>query len=218
MTSREFKDRLHRRAKRTGIAVGPELTAGLEVYYRLLATWNEKINLTSLNLREASDTAFDRLLVEPLVAAQHAPPGLRRMMDVGSGGGSPGLPMALAVPGVSLLMVESKTRKSVFLREAIRTLGLSTADVVTARFEELLTRPELHEAHGLVTVRAVRVETRMLLGLQAFLQPGGRLFLFRGPVSSDSAEGAPHPLTWLATSPLVEALRSRLVVFEKRQL
>lgn len=218
MTSREFRDRLHRRAKRAGITVGPELTTGLEAYYRLLATWNQKVNLTSLNLQEASDEAFDRLLVEPLVAAQHAPPRLQRMMDVGSGGGSPGLPLALAIPGVSLLMVESKTRKSVFLREAIRTLGLATADVVTARFEELLTRPELHEAHGLITVRAVRVETRVLLGLQAFLQPGGRLFLFRGPVSSDTPETAPPPLTWLATFPLVESLRSRLVVLEKRQL
>jgi 16S rRNA (guanine527-N7)-methyltransferase len=217
VTSREFKDRLTRRAKRAGVTVTPELAARFEAYYRLLATWNQKINLTSLNLGEASDETFDRLLVEPLVAAQYAPPGVQRMMDVGSGGGSPALPLALAIPGVSLLMVESKTRKSVFLREAVRTLGMASADVVTARFEELLTRPELHEAHNLVTIRAVRVESRVLLGLQAFLQPGGRLFLFRGPTSGDPAETAPPPLMWLATYPLVESLRSRLVVLEKRQ-
>ena len=218
MNTREFRDRLLRRAKRAGVSVDPELASRLEVYYRLLATWNQKINLTALNLREPGDEAFDRLLVEPLAAARYAPAGVQKMMDVGSGGGSPALPFALAASPGSLLMVESKTRKSVFLREAIRSLGLTSADVATARFEELLARPDLHEAHTLVTIRAVRVESRVLLGLQAFLRPGGQLFLFRGPVSSDPADAAPPPLAWRATFPLVESLRSRLVVLEKRQL
>jgi 16S rRNA (guanine527-N7)-methyltransferase len=218
VNAREFKDRLLRRAKRAGVTVDPELASKLEVYYRLLATWNQKINLTALNLREPGDEAFDRLLVEPLAAARYAASGIQKMMDIGSGGGSPALPFALATPAMSLLMVESKTRKSVFLREAIRALGLVGADVATARFEELLSRPDLHEAHGLVTIRAVRIESRVLLGLQAFLRPGGQLFLFRGPVSSDPADAAPPPLAWRATFPLVESLRSRLVVLEKRQL
>lgn len=217
MTSREFKDRLVRRGRRAGVSVDTGLALKLETYYRLLATWNQKINLTALNLQEANDEAFDRLLVEPLVAARHAGPGISRAMDVGSGGGSPAIPFALAFPGLSLLMVESKTRKSVFLREAIRALELSTADVAPARFEELLTRPDLHEAHDLVTIRAVRVESRLLIGLQAFLRPGGQLFLFRGAASSDPTDAAPPPLTWRATFPLVESLRSRLVVLEKRR-
>ena len=218
MNTREFKERLQRRAKRAGLTVEPSLATRLETYYRLLATWNEKINLTALNLGEASDEAFDRLLIEPLVAARFVPAGARKMMDIGSGGGSPALPFALAAPGLALLMVEAKTRKSVFLREAIRALGLDAADVATARFEELLTRPDLHEAHDLVTIRAVRIESRVLLGLQAFLRPGGELFLFRGPVTGDPAGAAPPPLSWKATFPLVESLHSRLVVLEKRRL
>ena len=198
------------------MSVAPGLIAQLEVYYRLLETWNRKINLTALNLGEPSDGSFDRLLVEPLVAAKHAPSGPGKMLDVGSGGGSPALPFALAAPHLALLMVESKTRKSVFLREAIRALGLTTADVVTARFEELLSRPDLHEAHHLVTIRAVRVETRILLSLQAFIRPGGQLFLFRGPAATDPSEIAPPPLSWEATYPLIESLRSRLVVLSKR--
>jgi 16S rRNA (guanine527-N7)-methyltransferase len=200
------------------VSVSPELSSKLEVYYRLLAQWNQKINLTALNLREATDEAFDRLLIEPLVAARHARPGTQKMLDVGSGGGSPALPFALAVPGVALVMVESKTRKSVFLREAVRTLELPGASVETTRFEELLARPDLHEAHDLVTIRAVRVETRVLLSLQAFVKPGGQIFLFRGPASIDPSETAPPPLVWHATYPLVESLRSRLVVLSKRQL
>jgi 16S rRNA (guanine527-N7)-methyltransferase len=216
VNAREFRERLHRRARKAGLTVSPELTAQLSIYYRLLATWNQKINLTALNLGDATDEAFDRLLIEPLVAARYAPTEPGRMLDVGSGGGSPALPFALAAPHLSLLMVESKTRKSVFLREAIRALGLANADVATARFEELLARPDLHEAHHLVTIRAVRVETRVLLGLQAFIRPGGQLFLFRGPASTDPSDVAPPPLTWKATYPLVESLRSRLVVLSKR--
>jgi 16S rRNA (guanine527-N7)-methyltransferase len=218
VNAREFKERLQRRAKRAGVAVAPELSSKLEVYYRLLAQWNQKINLTALNLREATDEAFDRLLIEPLVAAKHARPGTQKMLDVGSGGGSPALPFALAVPSVALVMVESKTRKSVFLREAIRALELAGAAVETTRFEGLLARPELHEAHDLVTIRAVRVETRVLLSLQAFVKPGGQIFLFRGPATTDPSETAPPPLVWQATYPLVETLRSRLVVLSKRQL
>lgn len=218
MNAREFRERLTRRARRAGLSVAPELSAGLETYYRLLSAWNKKINLTALNLSEPTDEAFDRLLIEPLAAARHVPPGAAKLLDVGSGGGSPALPFALASPGLSLLMVESKTRKSVFLREAIRALGLTGAQVATSRFEELLTRPDLHEAHDVVTIRAVRIETRVLLGLQAFVRPGGQLFLFRGPASTDPAGAAPPPLAWLATYPLVESLRSRLVILSKRQM
>ena len=134
------------------------LTSQLEAYYRLLATWNEKINLTALNVRDASDDSFDRLLVEPLVAARHIAPTNGRLIDVGSGGGSPAIPIKLALPDVTLLMVESKTRKSVFLREAVRALELSATNVATSRFEELLARPDLHEACDVVTLRAVLLE------------------------------------------------------------
>ena len=60
-----------------------------------------------------------------------------------------------------------------FLREAIRQLALYDCVVETARYEELLTRPDLHEAMDVVTVRAVRVELRVLMSLQAFARPGG---------------------------------------------
>lgn len=216
MTSREFQDKLSRRARRAGVSLPAPLASQLEAYYRLLAIWNAKINLTGLPLAEASPEALDRLLVEPLVAAKYVPATAARLIDIGSGGGSPAIPLALAAPHVRLLMVESKTRKSVFLREAIRTLELSAADVAASRFEELLARPDLHEAHDLVTLRAVRIEPRTLTALQAFAKPGGRVFLFRGSGSGDPSETVTPPLAWQATYPLLESLRSRLVVLEKR--
>jgi 16S rRNA (guanine527-N7)-methyltransferase len=214
VTSREFRERLSRRARRIGLAVPAALKESLEAYFRLLALWNQRINLTALDL-EAADEAIDRLLIEPLLAARLLPPPPCALLDIGSGGGSPAIPLALATPGLRLTMVEAKTRKSAFLREAIRQLRLDGAEVETARFEELLTRPDLHEAEDVVTVRAVRVELRVLMGLQAFLRPGGDLFLFRGPSGHDLPAPLTPPLVWQGTYPLVDSAKSRLVVVRK---
>ena len=215
MSSREFQERLARRARRAGLTIRPELGAQLEIYYRLLSTWNKKINLTGLSLSDYSPESLDRLLIEPLVAAAHVRPAVRSLLDIGSGGGSPAIPLALALSDVSLLMVEAKTRKSVFLREALRALGLSRGEVVTARFEELLTKPPLHEAHDLLTIRAVRIESRVLMSLQAFVRPGGEIFLFRTSVGASGAATVTPPLAWKASYPLLEQASS-LVVLDKR--
>ena len=111
MNSSEFQQRLADRAYAAGIAIPADLTDRLEVYFRLLSTWNQKINLTALPLSDAPPATLDRLLIEPLVAARHVPPGARAVMDVGSGGGSPAIPFALAA-GLELTMVESKSRKA----------------------------------------------------------------------------------------------------------
>lgn len=195
-----------------------ELSERLETYYRLLAKWSTKINLTGINLTENSPEALDRLLIEPLVAVKHVPIRASRMLDLGSGGGSPAIPMALALPQVRLTMVESKTRKAVFLREAVRVLGIPDVEVITARFEELLARPDLHETQDLVTIRAVRLEMRTLMTLQAFIKPGGLALLFRASASADPSKMLAPPLTWRGTFALVESLRSRLVVLEKQAI
>lgn len=87
MTTREFQDKLARRARRAGVNLPAALAARLEAYYRLLAVWNAKINLTGLTLSEGSPEALDRLLIEPLAAAKYVPPTAARMIDIGSGGG-----------------------------------------------------------------------------------------------------------------------------------
>jgi len=213
VAQRDVRTRLARRAAKANVSLSDDLTERLLAYYDLLARWNRKINLTSL---DDPDRAVDRLLLEPIVAVRHLPPGLEiHQMDVGSGGGSPAIPMKLAAPHVRLRMVEIKARKSAFLREAVRHLELDHAVVETARYEELLARPELCEASQVVSVRAVRLETRVLTTLQAFLVIGGRLLLFRGPSGPDEPNAVMPPLQWQGTYPLVESLRSRLTVLTK---
>ena len=216
---REFRERLKRRAKAANLTIPPDLVEKLEIYYQLLTKWNAKINLTAFRLTpEGDDQAIDRLLIEPVVAARYIPENARTLLDAGSGGGSPALPLKLASNNLALRMVEVKTRKAVFLREAVRALGLRDADVETSRFEELLPRTELHEALDLVSIRAVRIETRTLNTLQAFLRPGGKLMLFRGASKSDLEDSPPPPLAWMATYPLVDSLHSKLVVLSKTRV
>jgi 16S rRNA (guanine527-N7)-methyltransferase len=212
MNSREFKERLSRRAKRAGIAVPATLSDQLFIYFQLLARWNAKINLTALDLQDPTPEGIDRLLIEPLVAAPHAQ-GTQTMIDIGTGGGSPALPLALALPGTRLVMIEVKTRKSVFLREAARELGLADASVVTARHESLLSDPSFHDAFDLLSVRAVRVEARVFAALQAFVRPGGKLFHFRS--TAETAPLLPPPLQLAGVYPLGEASKGQLLVIAK---
>jgi len=213
MTSREFADRLGRRARKAGLRLPDGLSGRLEAYYRLLESWNSRINLTALDLATGPDSTFDRLLIEPLVAARHLPEGAR-VIDIGSGGGSPAIPLQLARPDLRLALVEAKVRKCAFLREAGRHLGLDIA-VENARYEALLPRPDLHEAFDAGTMRAVRLEERVLLGLQAFLKPGGQLLLFRGSAGADMPSVVAPPLFWHSTHMLLESDRSRLIVLRK---
>jgi 16S rRNA (guanine527-N7)-methyltransferase len=213
--SRDLAGRLARRAAKSNVFVSDLLAERLVTYYELLTRWNRKINLTSI---ENLDEAFDRLLLEPLVAARYLPSAAKRLIDIGSGGGSPAIPFKLASPGLELTMVEVKARKSAFLREAIRHLGLERTNVETTRYEELLVRPELHEACDVVSLRAVRTEARVLTSLQAFLRVGGALMLFRGPSGPATPPVVVPPLGFTGTYPLVESLQSRLTVLTKRKV
>jgi len=208
---RDFRTRLARRARKAGVFLPDDLADQLSQYYELLDRWNRKINLTAL---DNADEAIDRLLLEPIVAGRQLPSAGVSLMDIGSGGGSPAIPMKLCAPTVGLTMVEAKARKSAFLREAVRTLRLERTTVETARYEELLARPELHESFDVLSLRAVRVEVRTLFTLQAFVKRGGLLFLFRGPSGPDVPDVVP-PLRWKATLPLVETLQSRLTLLQK---
>lgn len=214
MAPRDFSTRLTRRASRIGLSLNDELVDKLETFYALLFRWNQKINLTSI---ADPDEAVDRLLLEPLVAARYVPASATRLMDIGSGGGSPAIPLKLALSHLHLTMVEAKVRKSAFLREASRQLGLTVTVVETTRVEELLARPQLHETFDLVSMRAVRIEMRMLNTIQAFLRPGGHVLLFRGPHGPAEPVVVP-PLKWVDTFPLVEVMQSRATLLQKRPI
>jgi 16S rRNA (guanine527-N7)-methyltransferase len=165
--------RLSGRAAAAGVALPDPLRDRLLTYYDLLNRWNTKINLTALN---DPDEAIDRLLLEPVAAASFLP-ARTRLMDLGSGGGSPAIPLALALGSSSLLMVESKSRKAAFLREAARAVGLD-ATVESERFEDLAKSERYASAFDLVSMRAVRMDERTLVTAAHFASPAGCVALF----------------------------------------
>jgi len=211
---RNLATRLLKRAERARVALTLEAAEQLAAYVGMLQGWNSRINLTAL---ADNDSGLDRLIIEPLIVARHLPK-TGSLIDIGSGGGSPALPLKILLPELSLRMVESKTRKGAFLRDAVRQLGLRNVEVEVCRYEELLSRPELHETHNALTVRAVRLERKALRNLQAFVRPGGLLGLLRGGDVNDALRDVQPPLVWEATYPLVESLRSQLVVVRKLEL
>lgn len=211
MRASETARRLVRRAQRAHVDLSASAVDSLVAYFELLQVWNRKINLTSLT---DPDEAVDRLLLEPVVASRYVDASAGHLLDVGSGGGSPAIPLKVMLPASRLWMVESKIRKSAFLREVVRHLGLEDAQVETARFEELLSRPEMNESMDLVTVRAVRMDRRALLALQAFLRPGGEVFFFTGPGGGVESI-LPPQLALVGSVPLVSSLSSRLVRLRK---
>jgi 16S rRNA G527 N7-methylase RsmG len=104
----------------------------LEAHLELLERWNRTINLTAIKSREE---AVSKHIGESLFLAAHLPSGTLDICDLGSGGGFPGIPCAIARPDCRFTLVESDVRKGVFLREASRKLP--NIRVLTQRFESL---------------------------------------------------------------------------------
>jgi 16S rRNA (guanine527-N7)-methyltransferase len=178
MSTRSFRELLEARARVTHIQLRPELIDQFEAYYRLLAHWNSRINLTGLALDHPTPQAIDRLFLEPLSAISSMPSRVAVWFDLGTGGGSPAIPLQLAHPAERLIMVESRDRKAAFLREVVRELSLPGAEVEVSRIERVAKVSHNFGLADLITVRAVRVASSLLSDINTLLKAGGKAMLF----------------------------------------
>lgn len=112
--------------------LSPEQESALSAHVELLLRWNSRINLTSVR---KFDDAVRKHVGESLFLASHLPEEPGSGCDFGSGGGFPGIPLAVVRPQWAITLVERDVRKSVFLREASR--ALPNVKVATKAFEEL---------------------------------------------------------------------------------
>lgn len=127
--------------------VPPEILPKLSLYLDLLIKWNARTNLSAI--RDPHEIV-PRHFGESLFAAQHIGP-CDTLLDLGSGAGFPGLPIAILHPEIHVTLAESQNKKSTFLREAVRTLGLKNVQVWPSRAESM---PPVRQFHT-VTMRAV---------------------------------------------------------------
>ncbi len=210
--SSDFALALAARARALGIDLPSRVIASLETYFGLLLKWNRTVNLTSLPVESGGDEALDRLLLEPIAAASYFPSDVSSWVDLGSGGGSPAVPLKIVRPDATLVMVESRSRKVAFLREVVRALGLADVRVEADRFEALAESTRLAATADVVTARAVRPDAAFAHAVQAVLRMEGQLLLF-GSSGRGAVELAGLDLT-LTTS--LSTPNSRLTIYRRR--
>jgi len=149
-------------------------------YLQLLAKWNAALNLTALQVDPPDAAAIERLIEEPVRAGRFVREEDRLAVDLGSGGGSPALPLKIACPWLRFVLIESRGRKCAFLREAVRQLALQQVEVVQGRFEDVASRSHLASKADLVTCRAIRPDDQLWNAALSFLSPSGRVLWFGG--------------------------------------
>ena len=214
LDAQALAERLRNLGRRAGVTLDGERWERLGEYVALLFRWNEHMNLTALG---SSDHGLGRLVIEPLLAARHVPPGAGAMMDIGSGGGSPAIPMKIARPELFVRMVESRARKAAFLRHAARQLSVSGVQVENCRYETLEKRREMREAHDVVTVRGVRID-HVAGKVQRLLKPEGLVLAFRSESQRGFGLDSLAPLRLEQKCALLEEAGSELVVARRGPL
>ena len=156
-----------------GLSLDEGQLAQFEVYYRELADWNTRMNLTSVSDYEGVQVKhfLDSLTLLP--ALDGALPPEARVVDVGAGAGFPGLPLKLARPDLRPALVEATGKKANFLRHLAERLELAGVEVLTGRAEELAHRPELRAGFDLTLARGLAKLPALLEYTLPFTRRGG---------------------------------------------
>jgi 16S rRNA (guanine527-N7)-methyltransferase len=150
-----------------------------------LLRWNKSINLTAITNR---DEALVKHLVDSLSLLPHLR-GDETLLDMGSGGGLPGLPLKIVLSGLRLTSVDAVAKKISFQKHVIRTFALTGAVARHGRLEELGKESSLAGHFELVVARAFASLADCIRLARPFLKAGGRLIAMKGP------EGAGEVLT-----------------------
>jgi 16S rRNA (guanine527-N7)-methyltransferase len=159
-----------------GIHIDPDSRIRLEMYYSMLRRWNQRVSLTSLPLDGFPAASLNRLLIEPAIAASVLPNEPVSVLDIGSGGGSPAIPLKILRPLANFTLTEARQKKVAFLREAVVALGLTGVSVSEGRVEE----HAWVSPFDWVTVRAVRLDQIISEVLHKVLKLDGRVLIFGG--------------------------------------
>lgn len=179
-----------------GLPLGPEQLAAFARYRDELIAGNARVNLTSIVEPAAVETRhfLDSLTcVAPLLARWGpATPVLPlRCIDVGSGGGFPGVPLRLALPRLRVTLLESTGKKAAFLGHLVAALGLSGVDAIAERAETLAHAPAHRESYDAVFARALAPLPALLELTLPFLRVGGLLVAQRrGDLAAEIAAAA----------------------------
>lgn len=173
------------------IALPDEAQHKLLAFRDLLLKWNKTYNLTAL--RDPAQ-AISHHLLDSLAILPHV--GTGTLLDVGSGGGLPGIPLAIARPELAVSMVDTVQKKTTFLQQAVIELALRNVTVHHARVEEMQGQYAQISSRAFAEIGLFVSLTRHLLA------PGGRWLAMKGVRPDDEIKALPADITVEAIIPL----------------
>lgn len=160
-----------------GIEPTPDQVEQIRTYVAELLRWNEKINLTAS--RDPAEVLI-RHVADSLVPAVHLT-GVRRLLDVGPGGGFPGIPLKIFMPELFIVLIEARRKKAAFNQHVVDRLGLTGIEVLWARLgDEAVDDRFSAEPFDAIISRAAFSGTEILELAARVLRPGGRILLMKG--------------------------------------
>ena len=190
-----------------GLQPASALADAIRQYMELLLHWNQKISLTSIT---DPQEILQRHFGESMFAAHAVPIARGRLVDIGSGAGFPGLALKLVVPELNVVLIEPSMKKSAFLAEVVRSLGVNGVKIISKRTEEL---SSLERIADFVTCRAVRPDKRLLAWTRSALAEDGRCVLW---VGAEEAANLQKVIQWSWQAPMAVPLSTSRVILVGR--
>ena len=190
-----FTKAMLERAAAAGIPLNLEQAEKFETYHRMLVEANARFNLTRVPDDEAE--AIDRNYLDCIAPlAVGLPEARTSMIDVGSGAGFPGIPLAICLPETKIVLLDSLGKRVEFLQSVIEALHLN-AQAVHLRAEDGARKSEYREAFDLATARAVAPLNLLCEYLLPFVKVGGQMLALKGPGLDEEVAAAENALSIL---------------------
>lgn len=176
---KDFAEVLRSGAGELGLMLEASIEESLLDYLRLFIKWNQAYNLSAI--RDPEEMLYKHLLDSLAIVPQMQASSAKRVIDVGTGGGLPGIPLALCCPDKHITMLDSAGKKTRFLLQTVHTLGLKNANVENLRVETY--RPD--SPFDIVVSRAFASIPDMIGGCEHLLSKEGEFWAMKGVFPQD---------------------------------
>ncbi len=182
--SKKWQNYIYEGAKDFDIRVDQEKMDKFTSHAHELMKWNQKTNLTAIT--DPLEVAVKHFL-DSIIPAKIIPPNAS-LLDIGSGGGFPGIPLKILMPSLCVTLIDASRKKVSFLKHVIRMLELENIDVLHIRAEDFAKTPGVANKYGVIISRALSSMTTFAIRALYFLEKEGVIIAMKGKVSDDEIQ------------------------------
>jgi 16S rRNA (guanine527-N7)-methyltransferase len=182
--SKKWQNLIYEGAKNLDIEIDKRKIEKFAIHAIELMKWNQKTNLTAIT--DPFEVAVKHFL-DSIVPVKIIPSNAS-VLDIGSGGGFPGIPLKISLPSLSVTMIDASRKKVSFLKHIIRVLELKNIDALHIRAEEFADKPGAAKSFNVIISRALSSMTSFVLTALPFLKKEGVILAMRGNVSGDDIQ------------------------------